>query len=511
MTSDIRLGRYQQTLVPLGRPVDALRTAVYVVGSPGMGKSTLLGNLSEQFCGAGDGVLVLDIKGDLARDIAARTRFPERTIYVQPGVLTLAGEERLWTLNPFDGHRSRPEAQAQIANNVLESFERMGRADFGIMANIRQTLLHAIRLAMTTAEPTLLDLLLIVVDQSYRQELIRQARHLNHVTRRFWTDLDDPKLPARERRGQLSTTRNRLEALLIDRELNFFVGAYHSSLQLAEWLNAGKMIVVDLGLPLPRGIGVDIGNVIMAQLMTEIFLWPRDAKTTTWRIVVDEFHEFVGENFTTIIDEARSYNVFPVLAHQDRSQLERMPGRSLKTAVGHAGVTYLLASSPEDRVIYASLYGRDQADLILGLERHKAILTLMDGLAGTRRTEPLVLDDWWGAPIPDQLDKLQQAAAAHTLRKRDVVRTNNARYWDRLDAAGAAKAGAERERHPSPPAARPGKPPKPNRGPRTPPPAGSDPLQPRAGSPPPVGDDPVRDPDTDGPRSPSLLDGPPDF
>ena len=76
MTTEINLGRYNETRIPFTRPIEALRTAIHVIGSPGMGKSTLLGNLCEQYCGAGDGVLLLDIKGDLARDIASRTRYP---------------------------------------------------------------------------------------------------------------------------------------------------------------------------------------------------------------------------------------------------------------------------------------------------------------------------------------------------------------------------------------------------------------------------------------------------
>lgn len=497
--SELRFGRYQQTLIPFVRPADALRTAVYVVGSLGMGKSTLLGNLCEQYCAAGDGVLLLEIKGDLARAIAARTRHLERVIYVQPGVIPFPDGDRVWTLNPFEGHRSRPDALGHIAVNVLESFDRMGRTELGIMANIRQSLSHAIRFSLTTPEPTLLDLLLIVVDQAYRQETLRASRHLNHVSRRFWTDLDDPKLPARERRGQLNTTRNRLEALLMDRELNLFVGTYASTLRLREWLNEGRMILIDLGLPLPRGLGIDIGNVIMSQLVTETFLRDEATKERTWRLVVDEFHEFVGDNFATIITEARSYNVFPVVAHQDRSQLDRIPGRTLRSAVGHAGVHCLLASSPEDRVAYASLYGRNQADLVLGLERFKAIVTVMDGLAGTRQTETLVLDDWWGDPIPGQLATLQQAAHSHTLPKREVVKRNNGRYWDRLDATGARPPqGADRDRSPRPSARQ-----TTSSGPRPP--------QPRADPTPATGDDSARRADPDRPRPASLLDGPPDF
>jgi len=247
-------------------------------------------------------------------------------------------------------------------------------------------------------------------------------------------------------------------------------------------------------------LGIDIGNVIMAQLITETFLRTEETKTTTWRLVVDEFHEFVGENFATIINEARSYNVFPVLAHQDRSQIDRLNNRTLKSAVGHAGLKVLMAGSPEDRVAFASLFGRDRADLVLGLNRFTAMVSLMDGLAGTRQEETLVLDDWWGAPVPGQLVELQQAARPHTIPKREVVRRNNQRYWDRLDAAGAIRQGAPHEQ-PIPTPRPPGRKASP----------GARPSQSRPGKTPAPGGDPPRRDDAARPRPSSLLDLPPDF
>jgi len=163
----------------------------------------------------------------------------------------------------------------------------------------------------------------------------------------------------------------------------------------------------------------------------------------------------------------------------------------------------LMASSPEDRVAYASLYGRDQADLVLGLERFRASVSIMDGLAGRRQSEILVLDDWWGEPIPGQLAGLQQAAHAHTLPKREVVTRNNGRYWDRLDAIGARQpAGATDERSRQPvntSSKRPKGPP----GPRPP----QSPARPATT----LRNNPARDPDPDVARPASLLDGPPDL
>jgi hypothetical protein len=267
------------------------------------------------------------------------------------------------------------------------------------------------------------------------------------------------------------------------------------------------MILIDLGSPLPRGLGIDIGNVIMAQLVTDTFLRTDATKTRTWRFVVDEFHEFVGENFATIITEARSFNVFPVLAHQDRSQLDKSAGRSLRSAVGHAGLTCLLPTSPEDRVAYASLYGRDQADLILGLERYRALVTLMDGLSGRRQNELLVLDDWWCDSVPGQLEKLQAAAYSHTIPRKEIVQRNNQRYWDRLDAVGRRLDGASNEPRPQ---SRSTNQPASRKAGQTAS-ARSSPLQPESGQDSALRNDSDGVGDTTGPQSPALLDSETDF
>lgn len=71
----VTLGKYAATRYLFQLDERDLETAVYVIGSPNTGKSTLLGNLTEGFASLGhQGILVLDIKGDLAHEIAARTR-----------------------------------------------------------------------------------------------------------------------------------------------------------------------------------------------------------------------------------------------------------------------------------------------------------------------------------------------------------------------------------------------------------------------------------------------------
>lgn len=429
----IVLGEFIETGYDLDFYPDEVRTTIYVTGSPNQGKSTLLGNLAEQFCAAGEGVLVLDIKGDLARELAGRTQHPERVVYVKLGEITVPGQgARYWTLNPFEGHRESVTRMGHIRTAVLESFERMGLAQLDSMANIRNTLQHAIELALTTEDPTYIDLYAIVADEGYRKALLASTNYLPPLHRKYWVDLDDPHVTTtHQRQTRIGTTRNRLEGLLSSASFNLLTGQYQSTLRLKEWLDEGKMILVDLGLPLDPYTGEGLGNMITAQLMTEIYT--RQDRSRTWRLVVDEFHRFVGEPYADIITQARSYNVFSVLAHQDLTQLSGNRGLdTLKGAVGHAGIRVLLRGSRQDRQEIIRMYSQELADELFSLSTHTALVSYVHSPPDTEKTDTISLKDWVNPTVPGQLEVLATEALRHTLPKKALSAHNYARYWDRL-------------------------------------------------------------------------------
>lgn len=182
----IALGRYADTRYRCERDAAAdLRCATYAVGSPGVGKSTLLANLAEQFVAASEGVLVVDIKGELAEDIAARTRHVDRLVYVAPGQTQYPSGKRYWTLNPLEIDRSEDYLADIAVANLLSLFERMRLARMDVMVQVRQLLQMSARLAMLLPEPSLGDLSEILYRQALREQLLRDPRATRAV-RRFW-------------------------------------------------------------------------------------------------------------------------------------------------------------------------------------------------------------------------------------------------------------------------------------------------------------------------------------
>jgi len=434
----VTLGKYASTRYLLQLDERDLETPVYIIGSPNTGKSTLLGNLTEEFAGLpNQGILVLDIKGDLAHDIASRTKYPDRVIYFSPGECDFPSGQRTWALNPFEFDRHDRDAAYRTVEAIPALFERMGMADLSSMANIRQTLQATTQLALRDDEPTLLTLPLVLYHPATRNRLL--AKRAWPATKIFWQH-DYDGVSTSEQRRKTTTTTNRFFDFLSSPVINALVGTYRSTFRIQEWLDAGKIVLCNLGTNLHRNVGVMIGNLIMAVLVEAAFARPEGEYRNTWRCIVDEFHLFVGDQFAQIINQTRSYRLFPVLAHQGASQISSEAKRragDLLEAVGHSGVQYKLSQGFED-----------------GQERFAGRLRYRTGPRGTPHEEQILLRNWWAEPVPGQLERVIASANddRFTTPVAEVFRQNSEKYWDlmlgeRLAAReSASQDGSDRSR-----------------------------------------------------------------
>jgi hypothetical protein len=115
----------------------------------------------------------------------------------------------------------------------------------------------------------------------------------------------------------------------------------------------------------------------------------------TWRVIVDEFHQLAGDQFAEIIEQLRKYQVFPVIAHQNLSQLSER----LLTAATSCGVRFFLRVAPDDQAMIRRLFGTEVSDGLATLPDHTARLQLPRD--PTPRT--IALADWWAARDERQL------------------------------------------------------------------------------------------------------------
>ena len=161
--------------VPLMQ-ADRLRH-VYVIGMTGTGKTGLLINLMLGDLLAGAGFCFLDPHGDASKHIASLAPLARRSdvIYLDPSDPT-----HTFAYNPLSGISEAERATA--AANIVQSFKNIFASSWGY--RLEYILGHSFRLLLDTKDQTLLGLPRLLVDDTYRDWLVRRC--CDPVVRSFW-------------------------------------------------------------------------------------------------------------------------------------------------------------------------------------------------------------------------------------------------------------------------------------------------------------------------------------
>lgn len=378
--------------------------SMHIIGQPGFGKSTLLGNLAEAFADAGEGVFLIDVKGDLAHNVASRTKHFDRLIYID--LLDAANHDHYWALNPLDFDRDDQRLFEFYANVLPELFARIGPFDPVMMQRINKILSEGVRLALSKRGTTLTDIYLIAHDAAYRRELL-QKPNVPPLTYDYWTNVFPQT--ERDQRGMVESTDSRLRDIMNGPYLSYMLNQETSTLKFKEWLDQGKMVIVNINQKLGALTARKLGNLFIGHLYNEISQRPTGEVAPPWRIIIDEATELATKPFAELITQMRTYSAYPIFAHQNRGQLNNTP--ELRDAADQASVKVSLQLSDADaELVRRRRVDHDDVDLS-DIGSYKAEVSLTKRLPDTPRRQTILLSPWQEEEKPGQLD----AALAHQL------------------------------------------------------------------------------------------------
>jgi len=427
------VGRDVDTEEVVAIPHDDL--PVHILGAPGGGKSHFIASMAEQAADRGDGVLLIDIKdGKLAEAIAARTKHPDRLIYVAPG---LAPQGMSWGVNLLDGE---PEV---VVDNIQEMFLKTEGMDQS-MTRVRKYLRIACWLALEDDHPTLglaMDILQRPSLRGYYLSLARRrrrfSRHILHDLEQFERMGDAKSLAAdvntRSQQDLVESTIGRLGDYLFANPLMDMMEMPENTFRITEWLDEGRLVVcnlVDSWRGMPLGQPIKIGNVIMSAFINAAAARriKDDGSSRQWTLIADEFDQLSAATFVKAIDKLRASKVVPVLAHQSYTQVK---DQSLRGSLSGLPVKVYFGLVPADKTQIQYYISRDEAQETVKLPRRQArvIMRPEDETPGDRRyffferrseTGPDLAGvtvrtlDWWGPVVDGQLEAAIAASAAYT-------------------------------------------------------------------------------------------------
>jgi len=385
---------------------------VYVLGSTGVGKSTLLEHIAIQDMRAGRGLAVIDPHGALVS--ALIPHLPRRRLH-QTLLIDPADAARPIAFNVFRRGSQRAASSSLLASQVLSVF----KARWGEFWGPR--LEHILRMGLlaTAAHPeaTLLLLYQLLSDEQVRERVLRHVT--DPLVRAYWTR-EFPSYSKALRGDALSPVLNKLGALLATQAIRPMVAGVRSRIDWTQLMAERSIVLADLSV---GRIGEDAAHLLGSLLVSSMQLaaFSRTEKPTPFTMVLDEFQHFVGGSIPTVLSEARKYGLSMVLAHQ---YLGQVPQAIREAIIGNVGTMLLLRVGGADADTLApEVSPQFSAADLQHLPRYTMIARMT---AGGGLLDPFVGTTLPPLVGPGEVTRAQLAAASHARFGSDAAATDAA-------------------------------------------------------------------------------------
>lgn len=334
-------------------PAATLPTHTHLIGSTGVGKSTLLVRLLAQLMVGNlqpSTIFVIDPLGGLAESLldymAHPTLCPEsvrrRLVYIEP-----ANTDYVMPFNPlrFIDENDLYYRTGRASDVMLRS----GRShDMTIMLRLRRWLYNCFYSVGTLGYPPSAAQFLVQPGTDQHNQLLSQIPPQLQLA---WSEIMQAGL--RERVTMLDSTRNRLNPFFVCPALNYMLSSTESFFDVARFMNEKKIVIVNLA---PKGkidphIASTIGGLMVNEIIQTARNLPRDIVKPT-ALVLDEFQNFVGEDLYAAIPETRQLGLQLFLSHQSFSQLEQ-GDVDMRGIVWQARNRFMFANDADDADLLA--------------------------------------------------------------------------------------------------------------------------------------------------------------
>lgn len=316
---------------------------MYLIGKTGMGKSTMLENMIVSDINAGQGVAVVDPHGDLVEKIInyIPSYRVNDVIYFNP-----ADMDYPIAFNPLES--VDPKYKHLICSGLIAVFKKLWAESWG--PRLEYLLRNAILALIDTNGTTLLGIMRILVDKSYRKKIISNVK--DPVVKAFWVD-EFSKYPDKFQVEAISPIQNKVGQFLSNFLIRNVVGQVKSSFNMREIMDNQKILLMNLS----KGrIGEDTSSLLGAMMITNIQLAAMDRinipekERKDFYLYVDEFQNFATDSFASILSEARKYCLNLIIAHQYIEQLNEVVKPAVFGNVGTMVLFRIGASDAEELV-----------------------------------------------------------------------------------------------------------------------------------------------------------------
>jgi hypothetical protein len=316
------------------------RQHVHITGKTGTGKSTLLAALAQQAAASGEGMLLIDPHGDLARRVAVE--LPENAA------------ARTWTIDAGDLDHPIPVNTLAVSDpdtfelaiaDLAEAFYSIydpGRT--GIVGpRFEQVLGMCLRTLSALHGPraSFLDVPRLLTDIRFRRQAL--AAVSDPRVRAWWAN-DHTARSSHEYADVIAWVSSKWERFIGTRALRGALCSGLDAFDPADAMDQGQIILLDLS----KGKLGDQASRLLGFLYLTRF-WEaatrREHIDRTFTVIVDEAQSFLAGSLPAMLSEGRKFGLSVLMANQYHGQLSPALADALS---GNVATTFAFRSGERD-------------------------------------------------------------------------------------------------------------------------------------------------------------------
>lgn len=321
---DVILGQniHQGTITNIGLLVPERERHVYLIGSTGSGKSTMMEYAIMQDIKAGKGVAFIDPHGDSAQKIL-RNIPPDRmddVVYFNPvDIKYPIGLNFLELPEGLDEDQMLLEKE-RVTEAVVSVMRKVFSDDKNEAHRIEGMLRNAIHTAFTVKDATLFTVLKLLRSTQYRKRIV--AKLDDQDLKDYWRE-EVGQAGNMQRVSMSKGLTMRIDRFRISPSARRVLEQPKSTINFEDIINSGKILICNIA-----DVGEDTAALFGTTILAELKMAAERrsnipaAQRRPFYLYVDEFQNFATTPFIKMLSGARKYKLFLTLAEQSTAQQE---------------------------------------------------------------------------------------------------------------------------------------------------------------------------------------------
>jgi hypothetical protein len=281
----------------------------HVIGATGVGKSTLLANLTIETIKKGVGVTLFDPHGDIVEDILLR--IPEQR---KDDVIVIDPSDSEFPVG-FNLLQAKTDTEKIVLSSDLVSAFKSHATAWGdnmtaVLSNAINTFLESSRVG------TLIELKRFLIEEKFRNEFLNSVE--DESLHYYW-NYEYPMV----KKG-IAPLLTRIDTFLRPKIIRYMF-AQKDGFDFKNCIDENKIVLIKLSQGL---IGNEnsylLGSLFLSKINQVALGRQNIAKENRkpYFVVMDEFHSFITPSISSILSGARKYSIGLILAHQNLKQIQ---------------------------------------------------------------------------------------------------------------------------------------------------------------------------------------------